>query len=334
MARPISDKVNAVRIELQRRIQAQQRGGERFLSARAVAATFGVSYQTAHRLLTELRDAGFIERRDRSGTYLPGELVAEAAYSRLLLLFSERARRPQSFGARLLSELGTRLRAAGFPWEIRWAEGTSLSETPADAFPLFWEAPAQLTDCRRCGRRALLLNVSIGDADAGKIDSIAIDDFAGGAFAADLLRERRPKKAARFAVVTGPANDVRSDARRNGFLSRAPGATVIPSGGWFQEAGYDSAALALRSGPEGIFCANDRLAEGVLRYASRFGVPRPPLVGFDNAPIAAALDLTTIALPWEELADAAVTLLRRRFAGDASPAAPRIIAPTPLVRRL
>ena len=332
MARPISEKVKAIQDALRARLETRQTG-ERFLSARAVAAIYGVSYQTAHRLLTALKEEGLVERRAASGTYFPGGAASPASFSRLLLVFSERARRPHSFGACLLQELGGRLRSAGFPWEMRWAESATLADIPPDAFPLFWEAPLLTRNFGKTKRRALLLNALPAHSETS-MDSVTVNDFDGGAQAAETLRRRGAGKAAQIALVTGPENDPRSNARRDGFLSRFPQATVISSGGWFQEAGYDSAANALHCGPDGIFCANDRLAEGVLRYAARFAIIRPAIIGFDDAPIAAARDLTTIAIPWEAFTDAAVEILRRRFAGDAADSFQRVIVPQLILRDL
>src|SRR5437868_4230140 len=103
MTRPISGKVQDTRAALMARLQSSRlRPGDRFLSARAVALEFDISYQTAHRLLAELCDAGLLERRAGSGTYIPGP---RTIYDQVALCFDGRARRVGSFGARLLSGL-------------------------------------------------------------------------------------------------------------------------------------------------------------------------------------------------------------------------------------
>jgi hypothetical protein len=338
MARTRSEKVTEVRAALEERLHGSgMRPGARFLSARELAAAYGVSYQTAHRLLDELCAEGLVERRPASGTYLSGGSMAEAlpAFFQAWLIFSGRARRANSFGARLLQELSARLRRDGTTWEVRWAENIAEADRPPDAFPILWEAPAALDACRRrSGKRALLLNARPAPGlDAALVDSVSVDDLFGGACAADLLRGG-DSDGQGLAVLTGPAGDPRSDARRDGFLSRAPGAAIIDAGGWYTEDGTRVAPEALAHGPRGLFCANDRLAEGVLLYCERFGLPRPRLVGFDDAPIASSHGLTTIAIPWAELAADAAEIIRRRLAGDTSAARQRIVTPRPVVRRL
>src|SRR3954470_19146461 len=128
-------KIEDVKVRIRARIgDGIHRPGDRFLSTRALASPFGISYQTAHRLAQELCDEGLLERRATSGTYIPG---GHKEVSRILLFFNERARRPQSFGERLLDELTKRLARDGTPWEIVWTGETEVeSGPPADCFPV------------------------------------------------------------------------------------------------------------------------------------------------------------------------------------------------------
>jgi DNA-binding GntR family transcriptional regulator len=90
MARPTSGKVASILDELKHRIEGGlYHPGERFLSARALATRFGVSYQTAHRILVRLTEDGLLERRGGSGSYIAGE---PPRYRRACLVFHARAR--------------------------------------------------------------------------------------------------------------------------------------------------------------------------------------------------------------------------------------------------
>jgi DNA-binding LacI/PurR family transcriptional regulator len=330
MARTRSAKVTRIKAELTNRLRdGAYRPGDRFLSARELASSFGISYQTAHRLLDEMCGEGLVERRAASGTYIPG---GESSLSEVRLIFSSRARRPQSFGARLLEGLTERLRRDGLHWQVYWADYLR-DDLPSDCYPVLWEAPAALEACRRAHRPALLLNARPSPGlDATLLDSVSLDDFFGGACAAELLL-RGDVPAAMLAVVTGPGDDARSIARRDGFLSRASDASIIGAGGWYVEDGLRVAARALQSGPGGLFCANDRLAEAILRFCAANGLPRPRLVGFDDAPVAAVHDLTTIAIPWDELCADAADIIRRRLGGDTSAARQRIVTPRLVFRQ-
>ncbi|HLL91236.1 MAG TPA: substrate-binding domain-containing protein, partial [Tepidisphaeraceae bacterium] len=79
---------------------------------------------------------------------------------------------------------------------------------------------------------------------------------------------------------------------------------------------------------------NDRLAEAVLRWCRDHHRPRPRVIGFDDAPIAAWRELTTIAIPWQELTAAAANVIRRRLTGDASAATHVVVSARPVMRTL
>src|SRR5260370_17008741 len=79
-----------------------RRAGQRFVSARYIAQRFEVSYQTAHRLLTELEGDGFIIRRAGSGSFIAGR---KKTLRSALLIFARRAKRPAGFGDLLVPQL-------------------------------------------------------------------------------------------------------------------------------------------------------------------------------------------------------------------------------------
>jgi LacI family transcriptional regulator len=179
-------------------------------------------------------------------------------------------------------------------------------------------------------RRALLINDRPpASLEATVIDSVAVDDFAGGVMAAQYLA-RSHGGAGGFAVIGGPKADRRSQARIAGFISESP-ALVVHAKDWFEPAGEAAAERVLRRKLRGVFCCNDRLAEGFLRTCARASLTPPPLIGFDDAPIAARLGLTTVGIPWDALAAAITRLVRERLNGSDDPAThlvlfPRIVA--------
>jgi DNA-binding LacI/PurR family transcriptional regulator len=69
------------------------------------------------------------------------------------------------------------------------------------------------------------------------------------------------------------------------------------------------------------------LAEGLVTHGVTATV-----VGFDDAPVAEALNLTTIAIPWHEMVAGAVDIIRRRMNGHTGAAAKLIFAPRPVMR--
>lgn len=310
------------------------RPGDRFLSARAVARHFRVSYQTAHRLLQELGSEGLLTRVEASGTYLAG---GGRRVHTAQLTFAARGRREGSFGDRLRQTLQRELHAQGMPWTLRWRDKDGrvdrgrVPRVSGDVLPVIWDAPDVLRTCITRRRSAVLLNERPSPGlESAFVDSVSVDDFAGGVYAAQLL-ERRATAGA-FAILAGPEHDPRSRARVAGCLSRIRG-RVISVGSWYREDGLLLAEAAVSTGPAGIFCANDRLAEAVHHWCAAVGRQCPPLVGFDDAPVAEAIGLTTIAIPWEEVASVTAALIRRRLGNDSAAARHVVLSPRPVVRR-
>jgi DNA-binding transcriptional regulator YhcF (GntR family) len=324
MPRPRSEHVSLVKAKLIARIvDGFHQPGDRFLSARAIAQQFEVSYQTADRLLKELEHEGHLNRRAASGTYLTGTAGRAAG---VRLIFNERARRAGSFGSRLLEAVRSRLRQGGVAHRVQYVPSGVRVKVAGGEYPVLWEVarPAGAT-------RALVLNdrPPVG-LEALHTDAISIDDHLGGACAAELLT-RRVGRHARLAILAGPIDDARSNARVSGFESHAA-ARRVHSDSWFYDDALPIAMKLFENKPDGVFACNDRLAHAVITAASRLGLPTPALIGFDDAPIAETLHLSTISIPWSEFASAVATTVQRRVAGDASTPHRLILAPRPITR--
>ncbi len=339
MARPRSDKVRLVREKLLARLgDGLHAPGDRFMSARAISQQFGVSYQTADRLLRELVDEGRLARRLGSGTYVPGQ--PGRAMRGVQLIFGARARRAGSFGARLRDEMLRRFREAGVDVRTTYSvdpgadtPAPGVATTPAaDRFPILWESPATAAQLSADRVRGLILNdrppPGLG---ALVLDSIAVDDLLGGAIAAEMVA-KRVTVGARVGVLAGPESDARSARRVEGFCSVFQKAPVIHASSWFRDDGLTPARRLLSSRPAAIFACNDRLAQAVIDAAADMGLATPVLFGFDDAPVAEQLHLSTIAIPWASLAEAAMAVALRRLSGDVTTASHLVLAPRPIVR--
>ncbi len=329
MARPRTPKV----IEAKARIIARlregfHRPGQRFMSNRAVAQAYGLSYQTAHRLLAELQAEGWLARTPGSGSYLPGP---SHELRGVTLAFHPRAKRRGSFGAQLLAVVREALEAAGIACVAEFPTGAS--EVPADRLPVIWECPELAAWVGGQRHFAVLLNnrppAGLG---ATVIDSFSVDDYSGGAAAAQILGASAGRRS-RYAVLAGPARDERSEQRVRGFLDHAPKSEVVVAGTWFAEEAGVAARRIARGGYEAVFCCNDSLAAALMQAIDESGGARPAVVGFDDAPVAQEQDLTTIAIPWERFAAGIVEVASRRLEGDTGSASQRIFAPHPVMRR-
>jgi hypothetical protein len=314
MPRPVTTKVLNIKAKLVARIRdGFHQPGDPFLSNRSLAERYGVSYQTAHRLLKELVDTGLLVRRHSSGTYIAG---TSTPLTRVALVFHARAKQPGSFGAGLLNRLQRELDSHKIPSRrVLTHEPACLD---ADEFPVVWEIPAMVQFLANQSRFALLLhNAPPRGIGASYIDSIQIDDYSGGMIAAQILRERY-SPGDLLVVVSGPEGDRRSRDRVAGFLEVFPEATVVDSKGWYLENGFDAGPRVLELKPDAVFCCNDRLAEGLIGYHQKHKKLIPPLVGYDNAPIAEALHLTTVAIPWDQYVKESVLQVKKRLSGDSS----------------
>jgi len=321
-------------IEVKAALAARLRGGlahpgGRFLSTRAVAQRFAVSYQTAHRLLGELETEGLLHRRAASGSYVPGKSVALRGVQ---LIFHPRAKRKGSFGAHLLGLLESALHERGIATVRSWPGSTSAPRLRVDHYPIIWECRSAVETAVTARRFALCLNdrppTGIG---GGYVDAVTTDDFSGGACAAELLKERTGRSDG-FAILGGPASDPRSIQRIAGFRAHTEGARLFSADSWFVEGGRNCAAALLAEKPSGIFACNDRLAEAVLTFCRLHRQPLPPLIGFDNAPIAERLRLTTIGIPWGSMVTETVKIVTTRLAGGTDAARLVSLAHEPVLR--
>jgi DNA-binding LacI/PurR family transcriptional regulator len=146
---------------------------------------------------------------------------------------------------------------------------------------------------------------------------VDLDQTAGGRLAA---RHLVATGRTRLAVVAGPSDAPFGHARLQGFLAEVrtaglPEPEVVSAD--FTRPGGEAAVralLAARPDVDGVFAANDLMADGVstaLRTAGR-EVPRDvAVVGFDDSSVAAQAHppLTTVRQPVEDMAEAMARLL-------------------------
>lgn len=320
-------KINDVKERLLSRLRnGFYRPGDRFLSNRDVAELFDVSYQTAHRLIAELCDEGHLERRPQSGTYVPG---GPAPLVGVQLIFDARAQKAFSFGSKLFTRLTERLDAEGVSWTVSWTPGEW--QLDATRFPVIWESPEAVERSLMARRQALLINDRPrGGLETLLIDSVSTDDFLGGACAGEMLRGASRQRRG-FAVLAGNIDDPRSRQRVEGCLS-VLNARVIHAASWFYQDGFVVAEQVVAQGSSGIFCCNDQLASAVVQWCREHDKQLPPLVGFDDAPIAESLNITTIAIPWEEFVDGVAQVAKRRMSGDRATSSRQVFNPRPVIR--
>jgi LacI family transcriptional regulator len=156
-------------------------------------------------------------------------------------------------------------------------------------------------------------------ADESKYSSVSVDDDAGGYLAARHLLDSGRR---RLAFVGGPASIRQIEDRLKGAqraVEEEPGATleVLDSDGQTVLAGRSVGDMLVKRGqlPDGIFCANDLLALGVMQSLAMTHRVRIPedvaLIGYDDIDFAASavVPLSSIRQPTEALGRTAIELL-------------------------
>jgi LacI family transcriptional regulator len=182
-------------------------------------------------------------------------------------------------------------------------------------------------------------------ADENKYSSVSVDDDAGGYLAARHLLDIGRR---RLAFVGGPAS-IRQIADRLQGAERAVkeehDATleVLDSDGQTVLAGRSVGNMLVERGrgglPDGIFCANDLLALGVMQSLAmthRLRIPEDiALIGYDDIDFAvsAVVPLSSIRQPTEALGRTAIELLVEEVESDSPKHRAVIFTPELVVRQ-
>lgn len=150
---------------------------------------------------------------------------------------------------------------------------------------------------------------------------VDVDGRAGVRAATLRLQEQG---ARRVAFIGWPSPSGTGDERRAGWAEASSLAdrarySVATEDGVAEGTAAAEALLALPDAPDAIVCASDSLALGAMMAARAVGLPGLPVVGFDNTPVAAAVGLSSIEQPLDDVVEAALTLLFGVTGGDVLP---------------
>jgi len=146
----------------------------------------------------------------------------------------------------------------------------------------------------------LILNPCFFDEN---INYVTLDHNRGGKLVAELFIKLKYKK---IAMIGGPVIHYDTIERERGFVSRlAEESIVVPEqacyyGDFTVKSGSKGMEKILHNyRPEAVFCFNDYMAAGAIRYLHEKGIKIPDeisVVGYDNIEIASAVypELTSI----------------------------------------
>lgn len=172
---------------------------------------------------------------------------------------------------------------------------------------------------------------------AGWVD---LDHAEGARLAATHLLERGRR---RIVTISGPRSLPAARERLDGFRTAlaAAGITRVPAaeGNFTAESGARAMGRLVAETPDldGVFAANDLMAQGACQYLREHGRAVPgdvSVVGFDDSSVATACRpaLTTVRQPVERMAAAMAELLIDQLQGSRTEPGSRVFAPELVVR--
>lgn len=144
--------------------------------------------------------------------------------------------------------------------------------------------------------------VSLQPAGRGSVaNCVDMGNLEGGRLVARFLLDQGAKQV---AIINGPATHIDAMERERGFTSTLLEGNAnlvgLAYGAFTIESGYrEMERLAERRLPEAIFCGNDYMAAGAIKYLRSMKIRVPEdisIIGYDNSDVAKALDpeLTTV----------------------------------------
>jgi len=343
-------------VQLKRFLSEEIRSGritDQVPAERVLADKHGIAYMTVRRAVSALVDEGLLYRVPGKGTFVcrPGHVV----------------RRTGNIGFVLDPVIGNGVANAffskvfvGVEREAR-AHGHSIiySQQTTDLIPPLGrggaESPLRKVDgliAAGLNNPKLVLEISkqvpvvlVDDSVEGSnIPSIRVDNIAASHQATKHLISRGYR---RIAYIGGSSASIVGRERIGGYVQalieagmQADPALIFQDTFGFKT-GYQGAQqlFSLKAPPTGLFCANDTVAFGAMKWLHENGrsVPKDVgVVGFDDIDASAHVHpaLSTVAVPKERIGELAVrTLLQMIAAGVTTLDQPRVVVETHFVER-
>lgn len=173
--------------------------------------------------------------------------------------------------------------------------------------------------------------------------SVTVDDYRGAFLATQHLVDTGCKK---IAFLSGPSSLYVCKQRLNGFLDCLLNNQISIKKHWIIETNFDSTSamtatqhlFANAAHPDGIFCASDNMAYGVMQTLNGIKKQFPKdvaIVGFDDAPTSQFFNpsLTTINRKSVEVGCIAANLALQILEGTVSTNSKIILTPSLICRQ-
>lgn len=325
---------------LRREIQAGRwKRGDRLPSEAELVQRFAVSRITIGRAVRDLQQAGLVERRAGSGTFIAGSRGAAAMSFGLLI--------PDLGETEIFEPICQGMMASPLAQEhaLLWGSATGAGATKEErAWQLCQQyierqvsgvffAPLEGAESkdewnRRIGRAldaaripVVLLDRTIEPyPDPGHHDLVGIDNRRAGYVVTDHLRRLGCE---RIAFVGRPHAAPTVDAREAGYREALYRAGLPIDAALAQRFEMDDTDAIKRlvavARPDGLVCANDRIAARLMPVLTRLKVRIPDdirMAGIDDVEYARLLPvpLTTMRQPALPIGDAALGVMLERIA--------------------
>ncbi|WP_309386277.1 GntR family transcriptional regulator [Cerasicoccus frondis] len=321
MARTRSNRIKQIKSELIERLNyGFCRPGSRFISNRELATRLGVSYQTAHRLISELTDEGLLHRVQSSGTYVATSPPPQG----VAFVFHPNTKK-NNFGGILLSKIQDRFSQEDIPSEI--AQGVVFDHYVNNRYNILW---GQNYDVRRIDSN---LNYSLmidGEPEAGVnaafTDSIEVNHFEVGRLCAKLMMERYG--ARRVLVLAGPHGNAHYAAQLAGFQTLYPRCVVIHQTDWAYWSAVDSIKDLSLHDFDGAFAVYDTAANALkTKFAARI-----PIVAYGDTDLLNQAEIDGVGIPWQGIVQKSLELYRARNEGNIGVGQRVVITPKPIIQ--
>jgi LacI family transcriptional regulator len=318
---------------------------------------FGISRPTISRALRDLKQAGFLDRRPGSGTFLNPSARQNTGLFGMIIpghgsteiftpICSAIAARSQAEGYTLLWNTSPATNAEQLQQQVVRLCRDFIDKNVAGVFL----EPLELTaDCQIVNQQVLeMLSASkipvilldrdiVRFPDRSGYDLVGIDNLSAGYRLANHLIERGASKIIFFAKPNSATTVIRRIAGIQSALFDANLKWNARNVLFGDPESKDDVAQLLKSRADAVICANDMTAAfllGSLREL-RVAVPRDLLLGsFDDAKYAKLLSpaLTTIHQPCIQIGETAVQAMLQRIREPQTP--PReILLDAPLIVR-
>ncbi len=162
--------------------------------------------------------------------------------------------------------------------------------------------------------------------DSDEVVQVAVDNVAATKVATEYLISLGHK---RIAAITGPSDIASSNERIEGYKLALEDAGIKADSAFQIEGSYDvqsgmdcaSQLLMLPQRPTAIFCFNDDMAIGVMKFLQKQGFVIPDdisVMGFDDINYAQFVSpsLTTVHQPLHEIGSTCIDLLLKQLKGQ------------------